>query len=92
MGWGAGRMTHLAAGDGLSLLWGSVSLRLNAPPPPSLSFPPLRLARLTLLRAAPAPVPSGVDGDDLAAATSDQQDALQPFRQNLEELHIWRER
>lgn len=32
---------------------------------------------------------SGVDGDDLTPATSHQKDALQPFRQNLQELHVW---
>lgn len=32
---------------------------------------------------------SGVDGDDFTPSTSDQQDALQPLSQNLQELHVW---
>uniref|UniRef100_A0AAQ5XBH2 Integrase catalytic domain-containing protein n=1 Tax=Amphiprion ocellaris TaxID=80972 RepID=A0AAQ5XBH2_AMPOC len=31
----------------------------------------------------------GVDGDDLTSSSSDQQDALQTFCQDLQELHVW---
>lgn len=30
----------------------------------------------------------GVDGDDFSATTPDQEDPVQPFRQDLEELHV----
>lgn len=35
---------------------------------------------------------SGVDGDDLAAASADQEDPVETLSENLEELHVWEER
>lgn len=85
-GWDAGRMTHLAASDGLFFVGGRV---LEAQRPHH-HFPPLAsVCSVATFAHRPLFVPSGVDGDDFAATTSDQQDALQPFCQNLEELHIW---
>lgn len=74
-------MTQLAGNGGLSFEGFPCPLK---PPShvPALRFFLLVCHRLTL-------VPSGVDGDDFTATTSDQQDALQPFGQNLEELHVW---
>lgn len=46
-----------------------------------IGFSPWHLLRLPIL--------SGVDGDDLTSSTSDQQDTLQPFCKNFQELHIW---
>lgn len=33
--------------------------------------------------------PSGVDGDDLAAASADQEDTVETLCEDLQELHIW---
>lgn len=33
--------------------------------------------------------PSGVYGDDLAAATADQQDPVKTLCEDLQELHVW---
>lgn len=33
--------------------------------------------------------PSGVDGDDLAAASADQEDPVETLREDLQELHVW---
>lgn len=33
--------------------------------------------------------PSGVDGDDLAAASADQQDPVEALCEDLQELHVW---
>lgn len=77
-GWGAGGMTHLAASDGVSFVG------------PAISFlPSASVCSVTTFVRCPPFVPSGVNGDDFAATTSDEQDALQPFCQNLEELHVW---
>lgn len=32
---------------------------------------------------------SGVDGDDLAATSTDQEDPVEALGEDLEELHVW---
>lgn len=80
-GWGAGGMTILGASNGLSCRGG---------PCPAITFlHSASVCSVASFARRPPFVPSGVDGDDFAATTSDQQDALQPFCQDLEELHVW---
>ena len=84
----SGVMTDAAANDGLSFE-GPVSPRAHRVLlPPKSPFASLLRDRLPLYRFL-CSVQSGVDGDDFTSSTSDQQDALQPFGQNLEELHVW---
>lgn len=35
---------------------------------------------------------SGVDGDDLAAASADEKDPVETISENLKELHVWERR
>lgn len=35
---------------------------------------------------------SGVDSDDLAAASADQEDPVETLGEDLEELHVWERR
>lgn len=35
---------------------------------------------------------SGVDGDNLAAASADQEDPVETLSEDLKELHVWERR
>lgn len=35
---------------------------------------------------------SGVDSDNLTAASADQEDPVEPLSEDLEELHVWERR